>query len=174
MVLNDELRGDRRSEAQREGSCAIQFFIRERAYRVGRLSTLPTQELDRGGLMFRVQGSAEIPNVGVLVGANFQYLTGQPWAAYANVRLPQGSRQIFVEARGTRRLSSQTLLDLRISKSFRFGRDGRVEILADILNGANDTAAVGLVTNNFFSPNFGKGRRFVDPRRVMVGVKFSF
>jgi hypothetical protein len=124
--------------------------------------------------MFRVQGAVEVPRVGVLVGANFQYLTGQPFAAFANVRLPQGSRQIFVEPRGARRLSAQALLDLRVSKIFRFGRKGKVEILADILNVVNDTAEVSLVTNNFFSPNFGEESRFVDPLRAMLGVKFSF
>ena len=52
MVLNDKLRGDRCAEAERKGSCAIQFFIRERAYGMGRLATVPTQEFERGGLRF--------------------------------------------------------------------------------------------------------------------------
>lgn len=90
------------------------------------------------------------------------------------MRLPQGSRRIFVETRGERRLSSQTLLDLRVSKIFRFGREGKVEILADILNVLNDTAEFSLVTNNFFSPNFEESSRFVHPLRAMIGVKFSF
>jgi hypothetical protein len=124
--------------------------------------------------MFRVQGAVEIPRVDVLVGANFQHLTGAPYAAFANVRLPQGSRQIFIEPRGTRRLSSQTLLDLRISKIFRIGEQGRLELLVDVLNALDDTAEAFLVTNNFYSPNFGKPRILIAPRRAMVGVKFSF
>jgi hypothetical protein len=124
--------------------------------------------------MFRVQGAVEIPRVGVLVGANFQYLTGQPFAANANVRLPQGTRQIFIEPRGTRRLSSQALLDLRVSKVFRFGKEGKLEVLADILNVLNDTAEVLLVSNNFYSPNFEEPDFFVNPLRAMLGVKFSF
>ena len=38
--------------------------------------------------MFRVQGAVEIPRVGILVGANFQYLTGQPWAARQRAASP--------------------------------------------------------------------------------------
>jgi Carboxypeptidase regulatory-like domain/TonB dependent receptor/TonB-dependent Receptor Plug Domain len=124
--------------------------------------------------MFRVQGAVEIPRIGILVGANFQYLTGQPWAATANVRLPQGSQRILIEPRGTRRLSPLSLLDLRVSKIFRFGEKGKVEILADILNALNDTAEVFVASDNFFSPNFGEPERFADPLRAMLGVKFSF
>src|SRR6266498_4577649 len=52
MVLNDELRGDRRTEAQREGSRPVQLVIRERAYRGGRLTTVTAQEFERGGLRY--------------------------------------------------------------------------------------------------------------------------
>jgi hypothetical protein len=84
--------------------------------------------------MFRMQGAIEIPRVGVVVGANFQHLTGQPFAAYANVRLAQGSRQIFVEPRGKRRLSfsvsprPQGLEDLTLRRNREArGSGGRLE-----------------------------------------------
>jgi hypothetical protein len=44
VVLNDELSGDRRVEAQREWRRLVQLVIRERAYRGGRLPTVPAQE----------------------------------------------------------------------------------------------------------------------------------
>ncbi len=80
--------------------------------------------------MFRAHGVVEIPNVGVIVAANFQYLSGKPWAASTNVRLPQGRRSILVEPPGSRRLPAQTLLDLRVSKIFRFQGDRKLELLA--------------------------------------------
>lgn len=101
-------------------------------------------------------------------------MTGQPFAAFGNVRLPQGTVGIFIEPRGARRISSETLLDLRVSKIFRFGKAGRIEILADFLNLLNDTAEISLVTTNFYGPNFEKPSRFVDPLRAMIGVKVSF
>jgi hypothetical protein len=90
------------------------------------------------------------------------------------VNLPQGPRQVRIETQGTRRLSSQTLLDLRFSKIFRFQREGRVEILADLLNLGNDTAETSLVTANYASPIFGEPNAFVLPFRAMLGVKLIF
>jgi len=124
--------------------------------------------------MFRIQGAVEVPWVGVLVGTNYQYLTGQGFAGYANVLLPQGSRRVALEPRASRRLSAQNLWDLRVSKIFRFHKTGRVEVLVDILNLLNTTAEETLITQNFFSPNFGRGNTFVEPRRAMLGVKFSY
>jgi Carboxypeptidase regulatory-like domain/TonB dependent receptor-like, beta-barrel/TonB-dependent Receptor Plug Domain len=123
--------------------------------------------------MLRAQGSAEIPKVEILVGVNFQYLTGRPFTAVANVTLPQGARPIFIEPLGSHRFSSQELLDLRLSKTLRWG-SGSVELLADILNALNDTAEEGVATRNFFNPNFGVSTNFVPPRRAMVGVRLSF
>ena len=84
--------------------------------------------------------------------------------------LPQGDQRILLEPRGSRRLSSQSLLDLRLSRTIVAGRVGRVELLVDVLNVLNDTAEEGLATDNLFSPNFGQPTVFVDPRRAMVGV----
>ena len=52
VVLQDELRGDRRGEAQREGRRSVQIVIRERPHRGGRLATVPAQEFERGGLRY--------------------------------------------------------------------------------------------------------------------------
>lgn len=100
----------------------------------------------------------------MLVGANFQFLSGTPWAATALVSLPQGFRLIFIEPPGSRRLSSQTLLDLRISKIFRFQERVKPELLVDILNAFNETATQGVITSNLFSPNFAEGLSHVEPR----------
>jgi TonB dependent receptor len=109
--------------------------------------------------MLRAQGTVEIPRVGVLFGASFQYLTGRP---------------IFIEPLGLRRLSSQKILDLRISKILRLGPRGRIEVLVDILNALGDSAEEAVATSNFYSPNFGVGTNILTPRRAMIGAKVSF
>ncbi len=124
--------------------------------------------------MFRAQGSWQIPRIGVLVAANFQYLTGKPWTGWAVVRLPQGALPLKVEPRGSRRVSSQSLLDLRLSKSFHLGSRGRVDLLVDILNLLNDSAEEGHISENVFSPQFGEPSQFVLPRRAMIGLKLVF
>ena len=106
-----------------------------------------------------------------------QYFSGKPWAATALVPLPQTNNQatqrVQLEPRGSRRLSSQTLLDMRVSKMFSFGGPRRMELLLDVLNILNDTAEEGLVSENLFSPNFGLPTTFMDPRRAMVGFRLN-
>jgi hypothetical protein len=88
--------------------------------------------------------------------------------------VPQNTQQrVLLEPRGTRRLPSQTLLDVRLSRTFSLRRFGRVDVLVDVLNLLDDTAAEGLVTDNLFSPNFGQPTVFMDPRRVVVGVRMN-
>ena len=53
-----------------------------------------------------------------------RYFSGKPWAATAQVSLPQGDQRILLEPRGSRRLSSQSLLDLRVSRTIRVRRRG--------------------------------------------------
>src|SRR5206468_9247282 len=105
---------------------------------------------------------------------SLQISSGKPWAATAQVKLPQNSEQrILLEPRGSRRLSAQTLLDLRVSRTIAVGRAGRIELLVDVLNALNDTAEEGLATDNLFSANFGQPTVFMDPRRAMLGVRLN-
>jgi hypothetical protein len=123
--------------------------------------------------IFRTMGSFDVPRTGVMIAANLQYFTGKPWAATTLVTLPQGDQRIQLEPRGSRRLSSQLLLDVRISRSMAFGKLGRVELMVDVLNALNETAEEGLATDNLFSPNFGQPTVFVDPRRAMVSARLN-
>jgi hypothetical protein len=123
--------------------------------------------------MLRVMGSVDVPRTGVTLAANVQHFSGKPWAASAQISLPQGDQRILLETRGTRRLSSQTLVDLRLSKPINVGGSSRVELLVDVLNALNDTAEESLATDNLFSPTFGRPTAFVDPRRAMFGVRLN-
>ena len=123
--------------------------------------------------MLRVMGSMDIPRTGFVAAANVQHFSGKPWAATAQIALPQGDQRILLEPRGSRRLSSQTLVDVRISKTMSVGPSKRIELLVDVLNVLNDAAEEGLATDNLFSQNFGQPSAFVDPRRVMFGVRLN-
>ena len=124
--------------------------------------------------ILRVMGSLPIPGTGLVFASNFQYLTGLPWAATAQVSLPQGLTRILLESPGTRRLSSQTLMDLRLSRTIALAQRTRLELLLDVFNAFNSTAEERLADDNLFSQNFGHPSVFVDPRRAMLGVRFSF
>jgi hypothetical protein len=122
--------------------------------------------------MLRIMGSVDVPWTGLVVAGNAQHFSGKPWADTAQVSLPQGDQRILLEPRGSRRLSSQTLVDLRVSRAFTIGAT-RVELLVDVLNVLDDTAEERLATDNFFSPTFGQPSAFIDPRRAMLGVRLD-
>jgi hypothetical protein len=125
--------------------------------------------------VFRLRGSVELPGSGVVLAGHFQQFSGKPWAATAQLPVPQNPQQrVLLEPRGSRRLSSQSLLDLRISKAIVRGRVGRVELLLDLLNALNESAEESIVTDDLFSANFGRPNVFVDPRRALFSVRGSF
>ena len=117
--------------------------------------------------------SIDVPQTGFVVAANLQHFTGKPWAASAQISLPQGDQRVLLEERGSRRLSSQSLLDLRVLRVISLRGLGRIELLVDVLNALNDTAEEALATDNLYSPNFGQPTVFMDPRRAMVGVRLN-
>jgi hypothetical protein len=65
------------------------------------------------------------------------------------------------------------MLDIRVSKTVAISGLGRVELLMDILNTFNRATEEGLATDNLYSPTFGQPTVFVDPVRVMLGVRLN-
>ena len=108
-----------------------------------------------------------------MIAASLQILSGKPWASTAQVVLPQGDQRVLLEPRGSRRLSSQSLLDVRVSRTIRVAAAGRIDLFVDVLNALNDTAEESLASENLFSANFGQPTSFMDPRRAMVGVRLN-
>jgi hypothetical protein len=123
--------------------------------------------------MFRGAASWDVPRIGFRVATNVQFLSGKPWAASAQISLPQGDQRILLESRGTQRLPSLSMVDVRIAKTLPVGGLGRVELMMDILNAFNQATEEGLATDNFYSPTFGRATVFVDPRRVMLGARLN-
>lgn len=122
--------------------------------------------------VLRVTTSVDVARTGFVIAANLQHFSGKPWAATTLLALPQGDQRILLEPPGTRRLSSQTLLDVRLSRAVHF-RNARIEFVLDVLNALNDRAEEDLVIDDFFSPSFGQLSVFMDPRRAMLSVRLS-
>lgn len=132
--------------------------------------------------LFRGLGRVAIPGTGVSIAASLQYSSGKPWGATATVALPtpqSGTQRILLEPRGARRLSSQTLLDIRASRTVALTRVGHLDLIADLLNALNDTAEEGLasdtlVTESVLRPiTFAQPNVFVDPRRAMLSLRLT-
>ncbi len=123
--------------------------------------------------LFRAASSWEIPRTGFVVAGNVQLLSGKPWAASTQIALPQGDTRVLLEPRGSRRLPSQALVDVRLSRTVPCGSVGRLELLVDVLNVLNRATEEGLATDNLYSPTFAQPTVFVDPRRVMLGARLN-
>jgi hypothetical protein len=119
-------------------------------------------------------GAVDIARTGLTLAANLQALSGKPWAATALINPQNGQQRVLLEPRGTRRLSTQSILDLRLSRTFLAHHQQRIELLLDVLNALNDTAEESIASDNRFSTAaFGVASTFVDPRRAMLGVRVS-
>jgi len=124
----------------------------------------------------KLQLVAELP-FGFLVGANYSYQTGRNWVRLVRVTglgFPSAPIVQAEERDGERRLPSLSLLDLRLQKTFTLGGRVRVVLLGDLLNAFNEDAPEGLLSRIATSPDYGVGRSFVLPRRLMLGAKLTF
>jgi hypothetical protein len=113
---------------------------------------------------------------GFLVGANYTYQQGKPWARL--VQLPEAlvnrSSQVLAEKLGDRRVGSWNLLDLRLQKDFTLGKDARFSLFADVLNAFNDDANDNIGSRLGTSDSFGLRTDIIYPRRAMLGAKLTF
>ena len=125
-------------------------------------------------MQFKTQLVVQLP-AGFLLGANYTYQSGVPWAR--QIRVPDLGLTTTVLAEqldGRRRVGSWNLLDLRLQKEFRLGGSANVAVFADALNTLNDDAYEDIEAQLGTADNFGRPARFVLPRRLMVGAKFRF
>ena len=125
---------------------------------------------------FRITGTVILP-FDILFGWNYAYFNGKPWAQRGRVErdvLSQGGRSVNLESPGSRRLDDQNLLDVRISKSAFLAERTRFEVFVDGLNLMNATSPEDVASQTWDSSLFGLGERYVDPRRLMIGVKITY
>jgi hypothetical protein len=122
---------------------------------------------------FKTQLVYQFP-AGFLAGANFIYQTGRPYARLARVSGLGIPTTIYAERNdGSRTVSDQYVLDLRLQKDFSFG-SAHFALFADILNALNDDAYEDVQDRVGTSENFGLGTEYIPPRRVMLGAKVRF
>jgi hypothetical protein len=124
---------------------------------------------------FRAQMVAELP-AGFLVGASYLYQTGRAYARRGRVDLgfPTLVEVNLEERDGSRRVPNQSLLDVRLQKSFSFGENVKFQLFGDALNLLNADTNEGILSRFADSETFAVPSDFVLPRRFMVGAKFTF
>lgn len=114
---------------------------------------------------------------GINLSSHVQQVSGQPLAtSYVVTRadiptLTQVSQTVNLLPTGERRKEAWTLIDVRVSKTFRFGQRS-IEPLAELYNIANENASLSQVTT--VGPTFGRVSSNVDARIARFGVKLLF
>ena len=121
--------------------------------------------------------------VGFTVSGVFRYRSATPYTEWAGADL-NGDGYTFDLAPGvshvnTRRGSSFSQLDLRVSKQFWFAKDIGLEILAEVFNVLNSTNPAGYV-GNVLASNYGQPTTYSgDPlqgeqRMLQLGARVQF
>lgn len=114
----------------------------------------------------------------VSVSGHLGYFTGQPLRRLYTVTrtiaptLRQVSQEVALLPAGDERKPNQTLLDLRLGRSFRLGRGLSVEPLLEVYNLLNENASVTEVEQ--VGPALGRVSRNLDGRLLRLGFKVGF
>jgi hypothetical protein len=147
----------------------------------GRLTNDRTHEL-------KVFGTWIVPTIELNLSAYYSYLSGRnynPFQRYGtrDINFPLSSgRQPLLEPRGTRRLESQSLLDVRVEKIFNISNAGRIAVFADFQNLFNSSDVTGVnarypsvAVAGYDDPIAFEGpTSLVQPRRFSLGARWSF
>jgi len=131
----------------------------------GRLTNDPTVEV-------KLQGTYSLP-WGINTAAYFRHVSGDTWTPQVRVRgLNQGPVLILALPRGSNRLPSRNVLDVRLEKEFPI-KQGHLLFTVDVYNLFN-TGYPLRVQDVFGSSVFGQPVFFSRPREARIGIRYSF
>lgn len=124
--------------------------------------------------VFKVDSTYEMP-WHVMASVNFQHYTGfpiQPTEVFSGPELAQKTETIILQPAGIQRLPAVNLLNLRVSRVFRFGERYTLQPIVDMFNLTNSQTVVSEVTT--YGPNFLRPSNTVNPFLARIGLKFMF
>ncbi len=125
--------------------------------------------------MFSLLGSYEIPGIAIQVSGNLTAVSGAAVASTAQVRLPQGTRTINLEAPGSKyRTESEQFTYVRLTKIlFREG-PRRLELAGEIKNALQEQSSPNVQTTVFNAPNFLLVNLRPEPRQLRLFARWFF
>lgn len=128
----------------------------------------------------KAEGTYRVPMWGGFnFSAIYRYHSGLAWGRRATILwLWQGSEQVRVEPRGSRRAPPVSNLDLRAEKTFPVrSPGGNLGIFVDVFNATNrgtPNSRYPFAVFDLSGPNFGQPGSWNDPRTIRAGVRFTF
>ena len=106
------------------------------------------------------------------LSGSYKLQSGRNWGRTISVALPNaGSETIRVEEAGARRAPNVGILDLRVDKSFKLGRLGRVTGTFDVFNAANSAAPTNF---RITTVRMNEIIALLDPRVIRLGFRWEF
>jgi len=123
-------------------------------------------------LIVKVVGSWELP-WGFTIGGFFNYRSGLPSQRYFSYPgLNQGRINVETQKYGSERYPNLTVIDLRLSKIFRFGKYGMLELMADLFNTFNSVTTLDWDEESW--EGYQSIYTVLAPRILRLGIKWSF
>ena len=113
---------------------------------------------------------------GLGLSAAYRFLSGGAAGRTAVITgLRQGRQTVRVEPRGTSRVDSAGVLDVRIEKTFPVGRPGpTLGIYVDLLNAMNGGVKLAAMIDERSGETFGDPTAWADPRTVRIAARLRF
>jgi hypothetical protein len=109
---------------------------------------------------------------GITLGVNFIGQSGMPYARVFSVILSTGPTTFNAETPGAKRTPFQSMIDVRLEKSFQLGRT-RPSVFFEAFNLLNSNTAIG-IGSLYKSPTFDKITAILPPRILRLGVALNF
>ena len=101
--------------------------------------------------------------------------SGFNFARTISVAFPvEGNRTVRVQPIDSNRYPSVSILDLRVDKSFTFGRYGRVTPMLDVFNLLNSGVPTTVRTTNTATAPFQEVTAILNPRVIRFGFRYNF
>jgi hypothetical protein len=111
-------------------------------------------------------------------GAYGVFQSGQPWETwsvepYREFTSSSSDTSRYAEPAGSRRTDSHWQVDVNYTQNFRFGDRYNLQLVGDFFNIFNEQTGYDIEPRLSFS-NYGVPRRYYNPRRFQLAVRFQF
>jgi len=131
------------------------------------------QSIDRPN-MLTMTGAYDVPRIDVQISGNLVVVQGTPYAAIAQIALPQGRRSINLGPLDSNRGPVEKHLYFRVSKILFRADQHRLELSGEVRDALQDTANQTRITTVFGNPNFGLQSSWPDPRQLLLRARVYF
>jgi len=131
----------------------------------------------------KIRGAVKLPWT-MKLSFNFTYLSGQRFTPYVRTPYADGTAgpggeggprsYQFIAARGSEKYPSEHLLDMRLSKDFKFGKKADLEVFGQVFNVTNTGTTLSYGSERFGSSAYGIPSSVEQGRRLQLGLRLTF